>query len=145
MSKVENFLTLDDEHAIVNAIQEAERNTSGEIRIHIENYAKTDAYKRAKHLFYTLKMDNTKLQNAVLIYIAVGNKTFAIYGDVGITKAVGNAFWEDTKSLIETQFKAQHFKQGLIDGVLHIGEKLKTHFPIQHNDANELPNSISKS
>lgn len=144
LENVEAFLTQIEEKEIIEAIRLAESNTSGEIRIHIENTSNGNVDKRALEVFSILKMDNTELHNAVLIYVAVKDHTFAIYGDKGINDLVPNTFWNNTKDIIETHFKNQNFKQGLVDGVLHAGEQLKTHFPIGKKDKDELSNTISK-
>ncbi|KDN54870.1 TPM domain-containing protein [Flavobacterium seoulense] len=145
MSQVEDFLTKEEEQAIVEAICLAEKNTSGEIRVHIEKTSSSaDAYDRAKEVFHDLKMDETQLKNGVLLYIAVEDHTFVICGDQGINDIVENVFWDCTKDIMVTHFKNGNFKQGLIDGILRAGEKLKIHFPRTANDTNELSNEISK-
>lgn len=144
MSKVEDFLTQKEEQEIVQAILEAEKNTSGEIRVHIEAHTRLDYLDRAKELFHYLKMDNTKEENGVLIYIAVHDRKFAIYGDKGIDKVVPKGFWDSTRDAIQSQFKKGNFKQGIIDGILRAGRELETHFPWQHGDTNELSNEVSK-
>lgn len=144
MSKVENFLSTAEEQEIVEAIRLAELNTSGEIRVHIEKTSNGDATNRALELFHNLKMDNTKLQNAVLIYVAIEERAFVIYGDEGINKVVADDFWDSTKDVMQSHFKQGHFKQGLIDGVLKSGEQLKHYFPYSDLDTNELSNEISK-
>ena len=144
MSKVEDFLTKTEEQEIIDAIRKAEQNTSGEIRIHIEKTSSNDAFDRAMEVFHYLKMDNTKLQNGVLIYVAVEDKTFVIYGDKGINDVVPTDFWDSTKDVMQSFFKVGNFKQGLIDGVLKAGKQLESHFPWIHGDMNELPNEISK-
>ena len=144
MSKIESFLTAEEERDIVEAIRLAELNTSGEIRVHIEKSSNGDATNRALELFHTLKMDNTKRQNGVLIYVAVEDKTFVIYGDEGINKVVENDFWDCTKDVMQSHFKKGAFKQGLVEGILKSGEQLKQHFPYMDDDTNELTNEISK-
>jgi len=144
MSKIENFLSTAEEQDIVEAIRLAELNTSGEIRVHIEKTSKGDATNRALELFHSLKMDNTKLQNAVLIYIAIEDKAFVIYGDTGINDVVADDFWDSTKDLMQSHFKLGNFKQGLVDGILKSGEQLKHYFPYTDLDTNELSNEISK-
>lgn len=144
MSKVEEFLSAEEEQDIIEAIRDAEKNTSGEIRIHIEHTSKIDAFDRAMEVFHYLKMDETKLQNGVLIYVAVEDKTFVIYGDKGINDVVSNDFWDSTKDVTQSYFKTGDFSQGLIEGVLKAGEALKTYFPVEDNDINELSNEISK-
>lgn len=144
MSKIEDFLTAEAEQEIVNAIREAEKNTSGEIRVHIEDSTKLDVFERAKAVFHMLKMDNTKEQNGVLIYVAVSDRTFVIYGDQGINNVVESDFWDTTRDAILAEFKKGNFKQGLINGILKAGKALEVHFPWHHGDINELPNNISK-
>lgn len=144
MSKVEDFLSKTEEEEIIEAIRTAELNTSGEIRVHIEKTSKIDAFNRALELFHNLKMDNTKEQNGVLIYVAVEDKTFVIYGDKGINDAVPENFWDSTKNVMQSHFKAGNFKQGLVEGVLRAGIELEKHFPWEKGDVNELSNEISK-
>lgn len=144
MSKVEEFLTPAEEKEIISAIRTAETNTSGEIRVHIEATSDKEHYKRALEVFHLLKMDNTKDANAVLIYVAVKDHKFVIYGDKGINDVVPKNFWDTTKDVIQNQFKKGNFKQGLVDGILKAGLELQSHFPWQTDDINELPNEISK-
>ncbi len=144
MSKVEEFLSAEEEQDIIDAIKNAEKNTSGEIRVHIEETSKTDAYKRAMEVFHYLKMDETKLQNAVLIYVAIADKTFAIYGDKGINEVVSENFWNTTRDAIQQHFKSGNFKQGLVEGINEAGIQLKTYFPWLQDDTNELSDEISK-
>jgi uncharacterized membrane protein len=144
MSKVEDFLTQEEEQAIVAAIGVAEKNTSGEIRVHIEKETSIAAIDRAMEVFRNLNMENTQERNGVIIYVAVKSKQFAIYGDKGINEKVGHDFWDCTKDVMANQFKNGNFKQGLIDGILRAGEQLKMHFPYLSDDTNELSNEISK-
>ena len=145
MSKVEDFLSKKEEEEVVEAIRMAEKSTSGEIRVHIEKtHGDQDIFERAMEVFHLLKMDNTKLDNGVLIYVAVEDRDFVIYGDKGINDFVPADFWESTKDIIVAQFKAGNFKQGLIDGILKAGGQLQAHFPWSEGNRNELPNNISK-
>ena len=144
MSNVEDFLSHKEEQEIVDAILTAEKNTSGEIRVHIEASAKIDHFSRAQQVFHFLKMDNTKDENGVLLYVAVKDKKFVIYGDKGIDKAVPKGFWDKTKEIISSYFKNGDFKNGIIQGILKAGKELEAHFPWHHNDINELSNDISK-
>jgi len=144
MSKVEEFLSKEEEQEIVEAIRIAEKNTSGEIRVHIENTTSIDAYERAKEVFHELKMDETELKNGVLIYLAVEDHHFIICGDKGINELVEPDFWDCTRDVMATQFKKGNFKQGLVDGILRAGERLQHYFPWQEGDTNELSNEISK-
>ncbi|GIZ07513.1 TPM domain-containing protein [Flavobacterium sp. UMI-01] len=144
MSKVEDFLTQEEEEAVVAAICAAEKETSGEIRVHIERTTSKNPFDRATEVFHDLGMDATELKNGVLIYLAVDDHQFVICGDKGINDVVPNDFWDCTKDAMAAQFRAGNFKQGLIDGVLRAGDQLKKYFPYQDGDTNELSNEISK-
>ena len=144
MSKVEGFLTQEEEQAIIEAIRVAEKNTSGEIRVHIEKTTSEEPFDRALEVFHELKMDQTQLQNGVLIYLAIADKRFVICGDKGINDLVADDFWETTKEIMKNHFKNGNFKQGLIDGILMAGEQLQKYFPWEEGDTNELSNEISK-
>ena len=144
MSKVEDFLTKEEEQAVVEAIRVAEKETSGEIRVHIEKTTSKVPFDRALEVFHELRMDATELQNGVLFYFAVADKAFAIYGDKGINDKVETDFWDSTKDKMVAQFKAGNFKKGIVDGILSAGEQLKKYFPYHESDTNELSNEISK-
>ena len=144
MSEVEDFLTKSQEQQIINAIRSAERNTSGEIRVHIEKCSKKETLERAKEVFCYLKMDETEAQNGVLFYLGVHDKKFAIVGDKGINKKAPKDFWDTTKEIVLLQFKKGNFTKGLIHGIHEAGEQLKTYFPYTKDDVDELPNTVSK-
>lgn len=144
MSKVEDFLTKEEEQEIVEAIRVAEKNTSGEIRVHLEKKTSIDAFERAMEVFHLLKMDETELKNGVLIYLAVKDKTFVICGDKGINDVVPNDFWDCTRDVMVKNFKEGKYKQGLVEGIHRAGEQLQKYFPYQEGDKNELSNEISK-
>jgi len=143
---VEAFLSEAEESLVVDAIREAETQTSGEIRVHIENHTlqNVSVEERTKQIFHFLKMDTTKAQNGVLVYVAVNLKQFWIYGDQGIHQKVGNDFWNSTRDVILASFKHAKYCEGLTKGILQIGTQLQAHFPWEADDENELPNEISK-
>lgn len=145
MSKVEDFLSKKDEEEIIEAIRTAESHTSGEVRVHLEKTTgEKDIFDRAMEVFHMLKMDNTKHDNGVLIYVAVEDHNFVIYGDKGINDVVPDDFWESTKDAIVEKFKKGEFKQGLVNGILTAGQQLKKHFPWSEDTRDELSNEISK-
>ncbi|MCH4821902.1 TPM domain-containing protein [Gramella lutea] len=144
--KSEAFLSKKEEEEVVEAIRQAERTTSGEIRVHLEpSTGEEDIFERAMHVFHALKMDNTKDENGVLIYVAVEDHNFVIYGDKGINDVVADDFWESTKDLIVSHFKKGHFKDGLVEGILKAGEQLQKYFPWDEDDPNQLSDQISKA
>lgn len=144
MSKVEDFLTPEEESEIVKAISQAEKNTSGEIRVHIENHSEKPPLERAQEVFNFLGMDNTFMRNGVLFYVGVSDHTFAIIGDEGIDKVVEDDFWDCTKDTVISHFKEKKYKDGLVAGILRAGERLQQYFPFESDDADELSNEISK-
>ena len=144
MSATEDFLTPQEEQEIVNAISQAEKNTSGEIRVHIENHTEKPPLERAQEVFHFLKMDATSARNGVLFYVGVSDHTFAIIGDSGIHEVVEDDFWDCTRDTIISHFKEKRFKEGLVAGILRAGERLEKHFPFENGDSNELSNEISK-
>lgn len=138
------FLSSDDELAIVQTIQEAEKKTSGEVRVHIEKKCpRKDPLKRAISLFQKLHMHKTDLRNGVIVYVATEDHLLAIWGDEGIHAKVGQEFWESTLITLQEDFKTNQIKNGLTKALLDIGEKLQQHFPYQKDDKNELDDSIS--
>jgi uncharacterized membrane protein len=144
MSKKEDFLSRADEQEIVQAIIEAEKNTSGEIRVHIEEHTEKSPLDRAQEVFFELHMHETQDRNGVLFYVSVVDKKFAIIGDEGIDKLVEADFWDCTKDVVISNFKEGNYKKGLINGILRAGERLKKYFPFQSHDSNELSNEISR-
>ncbi|OYU96801.1 MAG: hypothetical protein CFE21_00500 [Bacteroidetes bacterium B1(2017)] len=132
-----------DQALIVSAIQAAEKESSGEIRVHVEPTCKLDPIERAKEVFYQLKMNSTELKNGVLIYVATEDRKIAILGDSGIHDRVGDNFWKEELEGMRNHFGSGNYAAGLSEAILHVGLKLKAHFPYQSNDTNELSNEIS--
>ncbi len=132
-----------DEADIKQAILNAELDTSGEIRVHIENTCGGDVLDRAAMVFEKLNMQKTELRNGVLFYLAIKSHRFAIIGDVGINEKVPEQFWEELKLELLDYFRENRFTDGLIYGIGKTGRFLKTHFPYQKDDENELPDDVS--
>jgi uncharacterized membrane protein len=135
--------TEEEEKKLLQCIVEAEQNTSGEIRIHLDKWCKSDVVFKANNLFLHLGMDKTELHNGVLIYVAVNEHKFAIVGDKGINAVVPENFWESTKEKMKAHFVAGNLVEGICSGIKEAGEQLKQYFPYQEDDENELPNEIS--
>lgn len=141
----ETFFTKEQEAQIVDAIKAAEKNTSGEIRVHIEPSTKgKPALERAIEVFQELEMHQTEARNGVLLYLAFEDHSFSIFGDKGINEVVGADFWNSTRDLMQSAFKNAEFAKGLVDGITEAGNTLKTYFPYQKDDQNELDDQISK-
>lgn len=138
-----SFFTQEQQDRIVQAIRDAESNTSGEIKVHIEKECRGDVMAHAKEVFLQLKLHETSLRNGVLFYLALESHKFAILGDTGIDKVVPANFWHETKDLMRSQFKQGLITEGLCQGVRMAGQELKSHFPYLANDKNELSDDIS--
>jgi len=140
---MKDFLSETDKRMIVDAIKEAELNTSGEIRVHIESRCKEDVLDRAAYIFKKLKMYKTEQRNGILFYLAYKDHKFAILGDGGINQKVPENFWDEIKEKMAEKFKKGKFTEGLTEGIRESGINLKTHFPYQIGDVNELSDEIS--
>ncbi len=138
-----HFFTPREQQEIISAIKEAELDTSGEIRVHIENRCKREVLDRAAYLFKQLHIHKTKLRNGVLFYLSVHDHKFAILGDMGINQVVPTNFWDEIKEGMQKQFRDGNFVEGLSEGIIRAGKQLKDHFPYQQDDVNELTDEIS--
>ena len=143
MSNPAGKFSKEQKEIIVKAIKDAELNTSGEIRVHIENNCPEDVMDRAAYWFSKLKMHKTELRNGVLFYLALNHRKFAILGDIGINTVVPENFWNDTKEAMLPYFVEENFAEGLSNGIRMAGEKLKEYFSYQKDDINELDDEIS--
>jgi len=137
------FFSKEQKEDIVLAIKNAELDTSGEIRVHVENSCKGDPKDQAAYIFEKLEMHKTDLRNGVLFYLAVKNRKFAILGDVGINKVVPENFWDKIRDTMLEYFREDKFAEGLENGIYMAGQQLKKHFPYQKDDVNELSDEIS--
>lgn len=142
--KAKHFFSTKDKEKIIAAIEEAEKCTSGEIRVHVESGSGKDIIVRAKEVFEKLGMTKTELRNGVLIYLATEERHFAIIGDRGINEVVPVNFWEETKEQMSNYFKEGRFVDGVCYGINTAGRHLAAHFPYKSDDVNELSNDISE-
>jgi uncharacterized membrane protein len=143
MPTAKNFFNESEKQIIINAISTAEKNTSGEIRVHIENFCFGNEVKRAVKVFNKLGMANTKERNGILIYLAVQSKKVAIIGDEGIHKKLGREYWDKLVEQLISKFHKEHKADGLAESIIECGNQLKHYFPYAHDDKDELSNEIS--
>ena len=141
--KASSFFSKEQQAQILASVREAEMETSGEIRVHIETYLTGEVLDRAAWVFKKLGMHKTADRNGVLFYLAVNDKKFAIIGDAGINAKVHAGFWNDISELLKKNFKDGKFTEGLSEGILLAGKHLMIHFPYRKDDVNELPDEIS--
>lgn len=138
-----DFFKPADETKIIAAIQAAEQNTSGEIRVHLHEKIDKTLMKDAQKAFKKMGMQKTAARNGVLIFLVPLQKQFAILGDIGIDEVVPDNFWDAVKDKMQEQFRAGNFVDGVCAGIHEVGEQLKVYFPYQSDDINELPDEIS--
>lgn len=140
---IRTFFSEEQQIALIQSIKHAEIATSGEIRIHLDRTCNQPVFERALEVFNHLKMNETEQKNGVLFYLAIESHDFAIIGDQGINDLVPTNFWDEVKDLVIENFKKGDFQNGLSKGIELCGEKLRTHFPYQSDDINELTDEIS--
>jgi len=141
--KASSFFSKEQQASILASVKEAEKDTSGEIRVHIETSFTGDLLDRAAWVFKKLDMHKTNDRNGVLFYLAVNDRKFAIIGDAGINAKVPAGFWDQISELLVKNFKEGKFTEGLSEGILLAGKQLQTHFPFKRDDVNELADDIS--
>ena len=142
-SSPKRFFSPEDNRRIVDAIREAESRTSGEVRVYVESRCRfVNPIERAAEVFFGLKMQETDHRNGVLVYVALKDHQLAVFGDEGIHKKVGHEFWQEEVKKMISHFNREHYASGISTIVENIGNALKTHFPFERNDKNELPDEI---
>ena len=132
-----------EEKKIIDCIQEAESKTSGELKVRVDKWCKTDPVYKAQNVFHQLKMDETRERNGVLIYLALKEHRYAIIGDVGIDEKVAPDFWESTRDIMYEHFTQGKVVDGLCAGIEEAGKQLASFFPPRADDENELSDDIS--
>ena len=144
LHKPKEFFSAKDKEQIVQAIRNAERETSGEIRVYVESRNPlVNVMERAAEIFFNLKMQQTDDRNAVLLYIAMKDKELALFGDEGIYKRVGAEYWNNEVKNMISQFSKDNISNGIEQCIQHIGQTLKEKFPYNTTtDRNELPDDI---
>lgn len=139
------FFSREEKMKIREAIAQAEKRTSGEIRVHLlRRFSKdSDPLEEGKKIFEKLGMTRTELRNGILFILAVGDRRFVVLGDKGIDTRVPDDFWGAIRDTVLAGFRQGDYAGGLVNGILKCGEKLKAHFPRETGDINELPDEIS--
>ena len=142
--KKKDFFTEEEKLQVIEAVRNAEKRTSGEVRVFVESRCSyMDAIDRAKEIFVDLKMYETVDRNAVLVYVALKDKQLAVFGDEGIHSKLGNEYWNAEVRKMISKFNKENYAEGLKEVVTDIGEALTQHFPYKNDtDKNELPDDI---
>jgi uncharacterized membrane protein len=126
------------------AVREAERHTTGEIRVALARaYFWGDVQRAAERAFRRLRMDRTRQRNGVLVFVAARRRSLAIVGDQGIHQRVGDAFWRASVTAMCEAFRGGDLTGGTVQAVEAIGRALALHFPLDHGPGpNELPDWV---
>ncbi len=142
--KAVDFFSKEEKEKILAAIKQTEKNTSGEVRVFIENHCSfVDAIDRAIEVFHRLKMGQTDYRNATLVYVAIKDKQLAVFGDEGIYNKTGKEFWNNAVAHMLQKFDKENYADGIAEVVKEIGAALSLHFPYDAaTDKNELPDDI---
>lgn len=139
------LLDRDDRERVTAAIRTVEAKTTGEVRVFVESRCSyMDALDRARELFFRLKMMHTERRNAVIIYLALDDHQFAIYGDENAYVQLGGAqFWQRAADMLLQKLKEGKVAEGLVCCIEAVGQELATHFPFDPAvHKNELPDEI---
>jgi len=137
------FLTAEEARRLDAAVKEAEKQTSGEIKVVLIRHCWTNIHAKAAQLFAKHGLDKTERRNCAMILLVLANREFLIYGDEGIHEKVGQGFWDDVRDAMLDKFKKDEFGEGLCIGVQRIGEKLAHYFPYQADDKEEIPDDVA--
>ena len=137
------LLRLIDEARVKEAIRQAERKSSGEIRVSVAPLFWGDVQKAAQKAFGRMGMTATKDRNGVLLFIVPARRKFVVLGDSGIHERVGQEFWHRIAEVVSDKFRDGDFTEGLVEAIGLAGEQLAAHFPPEagHNP-NELPDDL---
>ncbi len=141
--KQNDFLAQLDAARVKEAIESAEKRTSGEIRVHIQPKSQGNPRGTAERTFERLGMTKTELRNGVMLFIASEEQQFVILGDRGINEKVPATFWDEITAHLTECFKEHRFTDGVVDTIHRAGEALVAFFPLANDDHDELSNEIS--
>ncbi len=141
----QDFFSSKERKCIRKAIEMAEMQTSGEIRVHLQRKANEDILVHAAEVFDRIGMSQTEARNGVLIFMGLQSRRFVVIGDQGINEQVAEHFWQEVVTAMQAEFQEDRFADGLVKGIELIGYKLQALFPYQREDKNELSDEISFS
>ena len=137
------FRGLIDAEAVKAAIQEAERATTGEIRVSVSTFFWGGVRRAAERAFERMGMIRTSHRNGVLIFVVPSRRKFVVLGDSGIHEKVGQEFWEGVAAAMSERFRKGDFTGGLVHGVAEAGRQLALHFPAgARANPDELPDDV---
>ena len=92
--------------------------------------------------FFTEKLYKTKDANGILIFISVLERKVWVLADSGINARIAPGQWQGVIDLITLGIKEKRQCEAICAAISQVGELLKTHFPHQKDDIDELHNII---
>lgn len=149
--QVSDYFSENDLRRISDAIEEAEKNTSGEIRVKIMMHFDDDlmmhrdserAHYQAVREFEKEGLVNTRDKTGILLLIVMAERKFQILADEGINQKVKQGYWNIVAWNLVAHFKKGQYVFGICSVVKMIGFQLANFFPIQSDDIDELPNEV---
>ena len=139
-----DYFSESDLERIEKAVSDAEKNTSGEIKVVIrmdfDKEFSGDIDRQALHDFDAHGLANTRDKTGVLVLMVLSAKQFKILADKGIYEKAGKWYFEEIALAAGIMFMTGRFADGLVEAVAEIGRKLAFHFPRKSDDTDELPN-----
>ena len=147
---IKSFLSKQDLNDIAAAIQEAEKQTSGEIRVAIrqkrsKKEKEFSVEQVARLEFVHLGMMKTHERTGILIFVLLEAHEFFILADEHINQKVAPRSWHSVAEVMAAQFAKKEFREGLLAAVKSVGEHLAVHFPAKPGHKNELSNKVDIS
>lgn len=137
------FLSDKEQDIIVEVIRKAEKNSTGEIRVHISSSQEKNNAEQAYQIFCKYCKGQTKHKNAILIHINFTQRYLTIIGDEGIHQRVKQDFWNEIHDRMTILFASEQYLKGITEGVESVGIELAKYFPISgEKQLNELPDEI---
>ena len=139
-----------DLEAIGAAVAVAERETSAEIRVHLDrqlarhtDVPSGDALARARQVFVRLRMHETDEHNGVLIYLAVEDRKLAIVGDDAVHACVGEQYWASVRDAMVERLRRGEAREAILHAVGDVGAILRKFFPPRPGRHNQLSDEVS--
>jgi uncharacterized membrane protein len=138
-----NLMKTIDAERVKSAVAEAERATSGEVRVSVARFFWGSVRRAAEGAFARMGMTRTKDRNGILFFIVPARKKFVVLGDAGIHAKVGQDFWDSVAGLMSRHFREGEFTEGLVEAIGEAGRQLAAHFPCDPaTDVNELADDV---
>jgi|SRR3989344_1206145 len=145
MPEIKEYFSRADLDSVKRVIQEAEKYTSGEIRVKIINKFDSDISdlrQQAEREFLGEGLHNTRDKTGVLVLVVLRERRFIILGDSGIYSKLTQGYWDKLASRMSLAFRSGNYSSGICRVVEEVGRALSTLFPRRDDDTNELSDDV---